>query len=313
MAINKQIKIARGSHKSIADLNITTSDKLVAWEPIYDKDRKYLYIWNGTTDDLSSLKLNPITTNRIIGYVNDEGEEYSFSADDTGAFIKSNTAQFNVKDSSNNSILKATDSNLIFKGNLWSGDKIIYTSSSDTLIVKNITSGSGGNLNNFSIDTGNKNITTGSGTILTSNSITTPKILGFNNALTISAPSGVTFDGKIISDDLLINSRADIREIIAEKLTISKANGVGISCYNCAIATKEIQAPSTNNLNINASSGVIFNGNITAEGKTITAGKFIGDLQVDYIMPTDVPASARLDIPCKDKNNNSFKLMFFWG
>ena len=115
MAINKQIKIARGSHTSIARI---TSDKLVAWEPIYDKDRKYLYIWNGEGEP--SKNLNPIITNKIIGYIDDDigSSKYEFNANDTGAFIKSNTTQFDVEDIGGSTILSATDSNLIFKGDL---------------------------------------------------------------------------------------------------------------------------------------------------------------------------------------------------
>ena len=252
MAINKQIKIARGFHTSIANI---TSDKLVAWEPIYDKDRKYLYIWNGEGDP--SANLNPIITNKIIGYVDDiESNKYEFNANNTGAFIKSNTAQFDVKDASDNNILSATNSNLIFKGDLKSGDKTIYTSSADTLTATTLTAT----------------------TLTASANVTTPKISGVNNTLSINATSGVNFNGKITSNDLLINLRADINQINANELAISKTSGIGISCYDSAIATKEIQASSTNILNINASAGVIFNGNITASGKNITAAEFIGNL-----------------------------------
>ena len=244
MAINKQIKIARGSHNSIANI---TGDKLVAWEPIYDKDRKYLYIWNG--EDISSLKLNPITTNKIIGYYNDiDNNKYEFNADSTGVFIKSNTTQFDVKDASNNNILSATNSNLIFKGDLKSGYNTIYINSTDTLTVTDISSRSGGTLSNFGIITGNRDIWTGSGTISTSTSITTPEISGVNNTLSIDATSGVTF-----------------------------------------------------------------NGDITASGKNITAAKFIGNLQVDYIEPTSAPASAELDMTCKSSDDTEFKLSFYWG
>ena len=275
MAINKQIKIARGSHTSIANI---TSDKLVAWEPIYDKDRKYLYIWNGEGEP--SKNLNPIITNKIIGYIDDDigSSKYEFNADSTGAYIKSNTLQFDVKDIRNNNILSATNSNLIFKGDLKSGYNTIYTYSNDTLTVTDISSRAGGTLSNFGIVTGNRDIWTGSGTISTSTSITTPEISGVNNTLSIDATSGVNFNGKITSNDLLINLRADINQINANELAISKTSGIGISCYDSAIATKEIQASSTNILNINASAGVIFNGDITASGKNITAAKFIGNL-----------------------------------
>ena len=101
---------------------------------------------------------------------------------------------------------------------------------------------------------------------------------GVNNTLSIDATSCVNFNGKITSNDLLINLRADINQINANELAISKTSGIGISCYDSAIATKEIQASSTNILNINASAGVIFNGDITASGKNITAAKFIGNL-----------------------------------
>ena len=275
MAINKQIKIARGSHTSIANI---TSDKLVAWEPIYDKDRKYLYIWNGEGEP--SKNLNPIITNKIIGYIDDDigSSKYEFNADSTGAYIKSNTLQFDVKDIRNNNILSATNSNLIFKGDLKSGYNTIYTYSNDTLTVTDISSRAGGTLSNFGIVTGNRDIWTGSGTISTSTSITTPEISGVNNTLSIDATSGVNFNGKITSNDLLINLRADINQINANELAISKTSGIGISCYDSAIATKEIQASSTNILNINASAGVIFNGDISASGKNITAAKFIGNL-----------------------------------
>ena len=301
MAINKQIKIARGSHTSIANI---TSDKLVAWEPIYDKDRKYLYIWNGEGEP--SKNLNPIITNKIIGYIDDDigSSKYEFNADSTGAYIKSNTLQFDVKDIRNNNILSATNSNLIFKGDLKSGYNTIYTYSNDSLTVTDISSRAGGTLSNFGIVTGNRDIWTGSGTISTSTSITTPEISGVNNTLSIDATSGVNFNGsittpeisgvnntlsidatsgvnfngKITSNDLLINLRADINQINANELAISKTSGIGISCYDSAIATKEIQASSTNILNINASAGVIFNGDITASGKNITAAKFIGNL-----------------------------------
>ena len=274
MAINKQIKIARGSHTSIANI---TSDKLVAWEPIYDKDRKYLYIWNGEGEP--SKNLNPIITNKIIGYIDDGigSSKYEFNADTTGAFIKSNTTQFDVKAIGGSTILSATDSNLIFKGDLKSGYNTIYIDSTDTLTATNI-SGRGGTLSNIGIDTGNRDIWTGSGTISTSTSIATPEISGVNNTLSIDATSGVSFNGKITSNDLLINLRADINQINANELAISKTSGIGISCYDSAIATKEIQASSTNILNINASAGVIFNGDITASGKNITAAKFIGNL-----------------------------------
>lgn len=286
MAINKQIKIARGSHTSIASI---TSDKLVAWEPIYDKDRKYLYIWNGE-DDIKSLKLNPTITNKIIGYVNDiESNKYEFNADTTGAFIKSNTAQFDVKDTSNNNILSATNSNLIFKGDLKSGDKIIYTNNTDTLTVNKILSRSGGTLSNFTINTGT--------------SITTPKISGVNNTLSIDATSGVNFNGKITSNDLLINSRADIDQINASELAISKTSGIGISCYDSAIATKSIYSNNgTLSISDYTSSGVtntlvsirgdlslfkdgdILSNTLTS---TVTAGTFKGNLEGNASSATD--------------------------
>ena len=238
MAINKQIKIARGSHTSIANI---TSDKLVAWEPIYDKDRKYLYIWNGEGEP--SKNLNPIITNKIIGYIDDDGiasSKYEFNADTTGAFIKSNTNQFDVKGiGSDNSILSATDSNLIFKGDLKSGYNTIYTYSNDTLTVTDISSRVGGTLSNFGIVTGNRDIWTGSGTISTSTSITTPEISGVNNTLSIDATSGVNFNGSITTPEI---------------------SGVN------------------NTLSIDATSSVSFNGNIIASGKNITAAKFIGNL-----------------------------------
>ena len=238
MAINKQIKIARGSHTSIARI---TSDKLVAWEPIYDKDRKYLYIWNGEGEP--SKNLNPIITNKIIGYIDgDDGgsSKYEFNANDTGAFIKSNTTQFDVKGiGSDNSILSATDLNLIFKGDLKSGYNTIYINSTDTLTATDI-SGRGGTLSNFGIVTGNRDITTGSGTISTSTRITTPEISGVNNTLSVDATSGVNFNGNIITP---------------------KISGVN------------------NTLSIDATSSVSFNGNITATDKTITAKTFIGEYE----------------------------------
>lgn len=210
MAINKQIKIARGSHTSIARI---TSDKLVAWEPIYDKDRKYLYIWNGEGEP--SKNLNPIITNKIIGYIDDDGitsSKYEFNANTTGAFIKSNTNQFDVKGiGSDNSILSATDSNLIFKGDLKSGYNTIYISSSDTLTATDISS-RGGTLYNFGINTGNRDIWTGSGTISTSTSVTTPNISGVNNTLSIDATSGVNFNGNITATDKTITAKTFIGE-----------------------------------------------------------------------------------------------------
>ena len=211
MAINKQIKIARGSHTSIASI---TSDKLVAWEPIYDKDRKYLYIWNGEGEP--SKNLNPIITNKIIGYIDDDGigsSKYEFNADTTGAFIKSNTTQFDVKGiGSNNSILSVTDSNLIFKGDLKSGYNTIYINSTDTLTATDISSRSGGTLSNFGIITGNRDIWTGSGTISTSTSVITPEISGVNNTLSIDATSGVNFNGNITATDKTITAKTFIGE-----------------------------------------------------------------------------------------------------
>lgn len=211
MAINKQIKIARGRHTSIANI---TSDKLVAWEPIYDKDRKYLYIWNGEGEP--SKNLNPIITNKIIGYIDDDGigsSKYEFNADTTGAFIKSNTTQFDVKGiGSNNSILSVTDSNLIFKGDLKSGYNTIYINSTDTLTATDISSRSGGTLSNFGIITGNRDIWTGSGTISTSTSVITPEISGVNNTLSIDATSGVNFNGNIIVTDKTITAKTFIGE-----------------------------------------------------------------------------------------------------
>ena len=265
--LRHQILLARGSTSNVNN----KKSNLSYGEPLFDREMNYLYI-----GQKNSGANNPITSDRVWGKINNI--EYSFNADTTGAYIKSNTLQFDVKDTSNNNILSATNSNLIFKGDLKSGHNTIYIYSTDTLTVTDISSRSGGTLSNFGIITGNRDIWTGSGTISTSTSVTTPEISGVNNTLSIDATSGVNFNGKITSNDLLINLRADINQINANELAISKTSGIGISCYDSAIATKEIQASSTNILNINASAGVTFNGDITASGKNITAAKFIGNL-----------------------------------
>ena len=253
--LRHQILLARGSYG----------------EPLFDREMNYLYI-----GQKNSGANNPITSDRVWGKINNI--EYSFNADSTGAYIKSNTSKFSIKDNLNANLLNIDGNTFIIKSDLKSGNNIIYTSSTDTLTVTDISSRSGGTLSNFGINTGNRDIWTGSGTISTSTSVTTPEISGVNNTLSIDATSGVNFNGKITSNDLLINSRADIDQINANELAISKTSGIGISCYDSAIATKEIQASSTNILNINASAGVIFNGDITASGKNITAAKFIGNL-----------------------------------
>ncbi len=236
--LRHQILLARGSTSNVNN----KKSNLSYGEPLFDREMNYLYI-----GQKNSGANNPITSDRVWGKINNI--EYSFNADSTGAYIKSNTLQFDVKDTSNNNILSATNSNLIFKGDLKSGGKTIYTSSADTLTAttltattltaNNISSSSGGTLSNFTINTGNRNITTGSGTISTSANVTTPKISGVNNTLSIDAISGVNFNGSVTTPEI---------------------SGVN------------------NTLSIDATSSVSFNGDITASGKNITAAKFIGNL-----------------------------------
>lgn len=199
--LRHQILLARGSTSNVNN----KKSNLSYGEPLFDREMNYLYI-----GQKNSGANNPITSDRVWGKINNI--EYSFNADSTGAYIKSNTLQFDVKDTSNNNILSATNSNLIFKGDLKSGDKTIYTSNTDTLTVNKILSRSNGTLNNFAIDTGNRNITAGTGTISTSANVITPKISGVNNTLSIDATSSVSFNGNITATDKTITAKTFIGE-----------------------------------------------------------------------------------------------------
>ena len=133
--LRHQILLARGSTSNVNN----KKSNLSYGEPLFDREMNYLYI-----GQKNSGANNPITSDRVWGKINNI--EYSFNADTTGAYIKSNTLQFDVKDTSSNNILSATNSNLIFKGDLKSGDKTIYTSNTDTLTANKISSRSGGTL-----------------------------------------------------------------------------------------------------------------------------------------------------------------------
>ena len=291
--LRHQILLARGSTSNVNN----KKSNLSYGEPLFDREMNYLYI-----GQKNSGANNPITSDRVWGKINNI--EYSFNADSTGAYIKSNTLQFDVKDTSNNNILSATNSNLIFKGDLKSGDKIIYTSNTDTLTVTDISSRSGGTLSNFGIITGNRNITAGTGTISTSANVTTPKISGVNNTLSIDATSSVSFNGNITATDKTITAKTFIGEYetgddtlsinkwsnTAQGKTILRVKGNSFLYYESLLGV--IAKPQTivnsdigvETLTSSSKNYIVGFGldtkdkNINAGTGSVTAAKFIGNL-----------------------------------
>lgn len=326
--LRHQILLARGSTSNVNN----KKSNLSYGEPLFDREMNYLYI-----GQKNSGANNPITSDRVWGKINNI--EYSFNADSTGVLIKSNTSKFSIKNNLDSDILNIDENIFTIKSDLKSGNNIIYTSNTDTLTANNISSRSGGTLSNFTINTSNRNITTGSGTISTSANITTPKISGVNNTLSINATSGVSFNGNITATDKTITAKTFIGEYgtgddtlsinkwsnTAQGKTILKVKGKSFLYYESLLGV--IAKPQTiinsdigvETLTSSSKNYIVGFGldtkdkNINAGTGSVTAAKFIGNLQVDYIKPTSAPASAELDMICKSSDDTELKLSFYWG
>lgn len=156
MSIKGQIKLARGSHEKIINL----TDESVYGEPLFDKDRNYIYVGDGKTDWSS---LPPVTTNKLEGYWADKNN-YKIDADEDGIFIRSYNNVVNLKKSDGSNLLELNNSSAVINATALIG-----------------------------IDT----IGTNSTTINIPGTLQTGKIAGTNNKLNITATDGITVSGTI--------------------------------------------------------------------------------------------------------------------
>lgn len=99
MAGNKVLQILRGKNSTIS----SSTDKLLPGQPLYNVDRKYLIVGDGSNTQIQNAE--PITTNRLISYNGDDSVA-SLQLDSNGNIVASgNSIQLECNKSSEYSIL----------------------------------------------------------------------------------------------------------------------------------------------------------------------------------------------------------------
>ena len=266
MAGNKVLQILRGNNSTIS----SSTDKLLPGQPLYNVDRKYLIVGDGSDTQIQNA--DPITTNRLVSYNGDDSVA-SIQSDNEGDL---NITTINKLNISSKDISIITNSGFDFNS---SNNKLSLTGNNKNIYVDaDLLSLSGNNTGDISVkgDITSSSLTTNS---LTVNNNTQLQTLDVSGTSTFSGGLQVT-NGSTTLKDTTVSSLKVTGSATAEGSLVVKG-GANISGGSGLTATS-LTVTSTASISGKTTCGSLaVTGNTTLNSVTTTGNVTLGNSSQD--------------------------------